>query len=329
MEELELDMAAIEEAPVPVQVAPTKGKLKKIKEEEVTERVPTEKQLINCLRDERITVRFIKKETTLVPNQKHVLFGGMAETAVKIFTVPLLRSGTYKNVLTNDEKDFLEAIMDLPKNTLSIYNKVDNYWANYAVRLTKNDSYLDLNNPEDYIRYKVLLANEDLIAPSLEELARMPKVSYQFVLIADSDEIKIETNQLTEAMNATEKFAEISNDKNALRYILEVFEGRPISAESKLDFLKTQLYKRVQSDPKRFLFIAEDPLFKTKVMIRLCVEHLVIRKRGDFYYRAHDNTALCAPGQDPTLDVAAAYLNKPAKQELKLALETELKTKLA
>lgn len=328
MEELQLDMAAIEEAATPIEVTPSKGKIKKVREVESTEVMAGPKQLVNCLRNERITVRFIKKETTLVPNQKHVLFGGMAETAVKIFTVPLLRSGTYKNVLTNDEKDFLESIMDLPKNTLSVYNKVDNYWANYTVRLSKNDSYLDLTSPEDYIKYKVLLANEDLIAPSLEELGRYPKASYQFVLISEQDEVRIETTQLSEAMDANEKFAALASDKATLRYILEIFEGRPISNESKIDFLKTQLYKRVQSDPKRFLFIVNDVFLKTKVLIKLCVEYHIIRKRGDFYYRAHDNTALCAPGQDPTLDVAAAYLNKPTKQELKLALETELNMKL-
>lgn len=327
MEEIVLDMEAIEEVSQPIELVP---KVKKSKMPEKAEIKPPTSgpELVSCLRNERIIIRFIKKETTLVPNQKHVLFGGMADNAVKIFTVPLLKSGTFKNILTAAEKNFLEAVMELPENSLSVYNKADNYWANYKVRLTKADNYLDLNDPEDYIKYKVLLANEDHIAGSLEELARTPKVSYQFVLIAEKDEMRVETNQLNEAMKANEKFAAIANDSAALRYTLEVFEGRPISTESKLEFLKTQLYKRLQADPKRFLFIVEDVYFMTKVFIKLCTENNVIRKRGEFYYRAYDNTALCLPGQDPTIEVVAAYINKPTKQELKLALETELKSHL-
>ena len=55
----------------------------------------------SCLRKEIVTVRHINRPTGLVTNPKHVLYGGMAETAVRYFTVPLLeKSGTLKNVLT-------------------------------------------------------------------------------------------------------------------------------------------------------------------------------------------------------------------------------------
>ena len=61
----------------------------------------------------------------------------MAENAVRYFTVPKLSSGMYVNVLTDKEKEFLEEVMGLEYNTLSIYKKVDNYWENNMVRLTK------------------------------------------------------------------------------------------------------------------------------------------------------------------------------------------------
>lgn len=60
--------------------------------------------------------------------------------------------------------------MGLPYNALSIYKKEDNYWDNYQVRLGKGETPLNLSNPNDYINYKVLLANRDFIAPSLEAL---------------------------------------------------------------------------------------------------------------------------------------------------------------
>ena len=151
-------------------------------------------QLINCLRNERIVVRHIPKRTGLVTNPKHILYGGMAENAIRVFVVPRLSSGMFVNVLTDSEKAFLEDVMGLEYNALSIYKKVDNYWDDSnensvaRVRLTKQDNYLDLSNPEDYIRYKILLANKDYIAPSLKTLEDYPKATYQFVIISENDE---------------------------------------------------------------------------------------------------------------------------------------------
>ena len=96
-----------------------------------------DKEMINCLRQERILVRHIPKEGGMISNPKHILYGGMAENAIRYFTVPKLSSGMYVNVLTDKEKEFLEEVMGLEYNTLSIYKKVDNYWENNMVRLTK------------------------------------------------------------------------------------------------------------------------------------------------------------------------------------------------
>ena len=136
-----------------------------------------QKELVNCLRNERVIVRFVPRETAMVHNKNHILYGGMAETATRNFVVPrLLSTGIYKNVLTDDEKDFLEYAMGLEPNALSIYRKRDNFWDDSnengigRVTLHKQDNYLDLSNPADYIKYKILLANKDTIAPSQEEL---------------------------------------------------------------------------------------------------------------------------------------------------------------
>ena len=40
------------------------------------------KTFVNCLREERIIVRHIPRQSNMVQNPKHVLYGGMAENAV-------------------------------------------------------------------------------------------------------------------------------------------------------------------------------------------------------------------------------------------------------
>ena len=59
----------------------------------------TKKELVNCLRNERIIVRHIPRQSNMVQNPKHVLYGGMAENAIRVFVVPRLTSGKYVNVL--------------------------------------------------------------------------------------------------------------------------------------------------------------------------------------------------------------------------------------
>lgn len=119
----------------------------------------------NPLREETVIVRFIPKDGT-EQNKQHILYGGMAENAIRVFTVPIIGStGSLKNVLTNEEKVFFENALGI---NLSVHNKKDNYWENFKVRLTKNDNFLDLSNVEDYLKYKVLLANTQFICPSLE-----------------------------------------------------------------------------------------------------------------------------------------------------------------
>lgn len=107
-------------------------KVKEVKNRRKKEELKEEKPLINCLRNERIIIRHIPRQSNMVQNPKHILYGGMAENATRTFTVPRLSSGKYVNVLTDDEKDFLEDLMGLEPNALSIYKKVDNFWDDSA-----------------------------------------------------------------------------------------------------------------------------------------------------------------------------------------------------
>lgn len=284
------------------------------------------KEYKSCLRNERIIVRYVPKESGLVTNPKHILYGGMAENAVRFFTVPILgSSGSYKNVLTDDEKSFLEEIMGLEFNALSIYKKENNYWDNYQVRLTKQDNILDLSIPDDYIKYKVLKANSDLIADSLETLQDRPKITYQFVMIKEREQENKESEKMSATMKCYKEYGKIENDRDTLKCIIELIDGRPIANNSKIEFLQGKINNLIQADSKLFLKIITDPLLNTKVLINKAVENGLISKRGDQFYLRSDNTPLCDHNEDPTFNVAAKYLNLPKNQELKLSLEAKLK----
>ena len=313
------DSAIIEETPVVLEnVVKSRGKKVKVKATESVE-------IINCLKNERIIVRHVPKETGIVRDPKHVLYGGMAEGAVRWLTVPMLTSGAFVNVLTNSEKSYLEEVMGLEYNALSIYNKTDNFWENYRVRLTKQDNILDLSNPEDYIKYKVLLANKDIIAPSIQELEDHPKATYQFVILRENEETHNATKKLNATMQAYMEFGKIQDKADILRVIIEIIDGKPTSKNSKIEFLQEKVGKLIQADAKLFVRVATDPLLETKVLIKKAIESGLISNRGGMLYLKSDGTPLCEDNEEPTLNIAARYLNLPKHQTLKFSLEAKLK----
>lgn len=285
----------------------------------------SDEDLVSCLKQETVIVRRVPKSSGMFINPKHVFYGGMAENAIRVFTVPLLDNGGYVNVLTDSEKAYLEEVMGLEYNALSIYKKEDNYWDNITVRLTKSEMYLRLWDPNDYIKYKILLANKDLIAPSIMVLEDTPKVTYQYVLIREEEEAKQSSLGVNTIMQAYMKFGELKNDFDALRVIVELLSAKPTSEKVSIDFLQSEANKMLQADPKLFLRISSDIHLNTKIIIKKSLEAGLIYKRGDFHYLKSDNSPLCEGGEDPTLNISAKYLNSPKHQEIKLLLEAKLK----
>lgn len=289
-------------------------------------------QIISCLRNERIVVRHVPKLTGMWGNNpKHILAGGMAEGAVRTFVVPRLSSGMFVNILTDKEKIFLEEIMGLEYNALSIYKKIDNFWDDSnenginKVRLSKQDNYFNLSDPEDYIRYKILLANKDYIAPSLQALQDTPKATYQYVIISEGEETKTAKDNMSATMRCYKEFGKIEDDFDTLRVIIETIDGRPTSKTAKLEFLQTKANELIQNDSKIFLKVINDPMLSTKVLIKKAIEAGLVSNRGNYLYLRADNSPLCEINEEPTLNIAAKYLNSPKHQEVKFALEAKLK----
>ena len=295
--------------------------------------IKAETQLVSCLRNERVIVRHIPKQSGMVTNPRHILYGGMAENAKKTFVVPRLSSGVFVNVLTDSEKAYLEEIMGLEYNALSVYKRPEseNYWNDgndtgiSRVTLGKDDNYLNLADPEDYIRYKILLANKDFIAPSMQALEDSPKETYQFVIIAEGEETKMAKNNMSYTMRCYKEFGKVEEDADTLRTIIELIDGRPTSPHSKLEFLQTKANNLIKADSKLFLRVVTDPLLSTKVLIKKAIAANLISNRGNYLYMRNDNSPLCESNEEPTLNIAAKYLNSPKHQEIKFGIEAKLK----
>ena len=286
-----------------------------------------ESQLVNCLKNEIVIARFISKARGMVTDPKHVLFGGMANGSKVQFTTPLLRSGGYADVLTKAEKNFLEYKLGLEHNALSVHNRNNNFWDDSnengigRVELIKGDNPLNLADPIDYIRYKILLANKEQICPSMQSLMDAPKATYRFVLVHENDSSKESTLKVNLKAQAYMEFGKIRDDIDKMRVIIEMMDGRPTAKNSKIDFLQGKIGELIEANTKMFLQIVRDEFIDNRVLIKKAIEAGLISVRGTFLYMKENNLPLCENGQDPTMSVAAKFLSLPKNQELKFRLE--------
>lgn len=301
--------------------------------------VPTKKEdspfegteLVNCLKNEKIIVRFLAKARGMITDPRHILYGGMAPRSKVRVTVPMLRSGGYTDVLTKAEKEYLEYALGLEPNALSVHRRTDNFWddANLngigRVELIKGDNKFDLSDPLDYIRVKILKANTSLIAPSMQELSDRPKATYKFVIISEKETSADANMKVTNKAQAYMEFGRIRDDKDKMRVIIETLDGRPTASNNTVEFLQAKIGELLEANVKTFLQVVKDPYLDNKVLIRRAIDAGIISNRGNYLYLRDTDTPLCSDGQHPTLSVAAKYLSLPRNQELKFTIEAKLK----
>ena len=298
---------------------------------EPVRRLSDENDLINCLSNETVIVRFIAKARGNITDPKHILYGGLAPKSKMKFPVPKLRSGFFADVLTNDEKKFLEWKLGLESGALGVYKKNDNFWDDSnpqgigRVELTKGDNYFDKSQPLDYIRLAILRKYDDIIAPSMQVLQDRPKATYRFVIINENDSVKTANTKVTSKAQAYKAFGKIEDNKDKLRVITEIIDGRPVAQNTQLEYLQGKVGDLIESNTKLFLNVVNDPLLDNKILIKKAIEAGIIANRGNYLYYKKDNTPLCNNGEEPTLNIAAKFLSLPKNQELKFSIEAQLK----
>jgi len=272
------------------------------------------------LRDEIITVKYIKRESDYIKDPKHVGYGGLFNGSSIGIPAPTLDNSKMKNILTKEEKLGLEHILG---KDLSIYGQ---FWKEeftkggmFPIFLNKEDTRLDLSNPREYIMYKVLMCSP-IVANSLNEVRN--KATYRFVLTSEGEQLSRDKAAVGNKVLAFEKYVEYKNNPAVLRYILRNL-GKYTSRGQNLEFLQVETAREIEKDPNLFVALTNDSLIATKVIIEEGVEFGVVVKRDGKYYTT-DNQPL-SEGDTPTLDVAATYLGNPLGQEMRLALEAKIK----
>lgn len=267
------------------------------------------------LPNKKVKVNFIDRKRGMASGKwvtpDHAISGGMLRNATKKIPVPMQKNGTLSNVLTKEEKEFLEGPEGLNMN-LSVYSNKE-FWQNRFVTLRKGENILDLSDPIDYVDYKILLGNPDLIAPNLE--SKDNKLTYWFVVVEEGEESKIEKEKFNYKKEAFKLYSQIENSADILRGILKLINKKPISASTELWWLQKEVEKIVDNEPQKFVSLLKDDFYETKILISHAEDAgvIIVQNRR---YMTSDGIELCEQDEIASFDNAVKYLSKPENQEL-------------
>lgn len=278
--------------------------------------------------NKKVIVKLIDRPFMKIKNKDHLVSNGFHDDAKKYLTCPLNDNGKgYKKVLTDEEQSYFEELFALDKGAMSPYKREDNYWDTFEVCLEKKDNYLHLDKPEDFIKYKVLLANK-MICPSLKELEENHKATYIFVIITE-DEVNYQEKETYDLTSKAYKLlGKLEDNKDKLKVILEAIECKHFTNVS-IDFLRNKINVILKNDNKNintklFIKYAEDKYLDHKVFIRKCLDNGVLANKGGLYYTIDTNQPLSDGNNESTLENAAIYLANPKHQDLYLKLKAKL-----
>lgn len=276
----------------------------------------------NCLENKTLIIKFHPRPRGFITDPKHVLYGGLMEGSIRVFSTPLQRNGDYKNVLTNDEKAFLEDYMGLGKDGLSIYKKLDNYWDSVRVKLEKGENFFDMASPEDYIRAKVALAQSNIVAPSFDEVKN--KVTYMFYAVKDGEREQAQHKNLTAKQEAYKLYGKYEDERDILEYVCRMVRGASVTKTTKLGTIQGWVGDIIEGNTKEFLLVLNDKQLRTKMLIDKGVQCGAVRF-ADSQYLTAEGRPLSDSG-DATLQAAANFLDAPVNQPIRLKIE--LRTKI-
>jgi len=233
-------------------------------------------------------------------------------------------NGTYVDPLTKEERDFLESHesgLALSKGDLSIHARENNYWGNVRYKLDKFVMELDLSDATDYIKYKVLLANKDIVAPSDEE--KYDKGSYKFALVEEGYQNTERVKSHSTKKEAYKFMGKLESSSSKMRDFLNVYYteqpgGKKVAENASEDFLIAELDKLIEGQITDFLKVANDPLYAKKVLLYKAQKVGAITRTG-MTFMSSEST----PMGDTTAQ-AIAWLEDPSHSDEFLRIKARI-----
>lgn len=286
-----------------------------------------EKKKFNLKEDfkgQTVKIMPIKRSTWITDPEHEAAF--LVGPATRNYSAPMDRNGNIICPLTDEEKEYFEnpevSGMSYKPGDLSPYKEHKNFWRNHKVRLGKDPKVLRLDQPKDYIDYKLLLANTSEIAPSLEDAKK--KRSYKFMLVSEDVAIDNRISRQKKLQEAYMFLGKINENKEEMSNFLRIY-GKRVPVDASLKWLQDELGKLIDENLTAFLDIAKDADRKTRLLILDAVEAGIIAKDGRKYF-LQGGEPLASPGEVPLMEAAVKFLKLKKNQDILLDIKGRLET---
>jgi hypothetical protein len=205
-----------------------------------------------------------------------------------------------------DEQAAFELLLDVD---LNFYKKENNFWKTFQIKITKDENLmkngykLDLSNPMDALRYRVLQVLPQ-IAPSWD--VRNHDAQYKFAIVDEQEMESIRSKNVDKKKTAYIFLGKVENSKKKMSDFLRVYGLMP-PADASTDWLKGQIDDLIEN-PKTLnvvLSIINDPNYEIKLLIEDAVLCGAIEKKNKKYLLPGGDPINSA---DPTLEGTVAKL---------------------
>jgi len=224
-------------------------------------------------------------------------------------------TGSFTDPLTKEEREFFESDasgLALKKGDLNVYKKENNYWDDVSIKLRDEVKALDLSNPKDYITYKVLLTNSEVIAPSAAD--KFKKGTYKFAIVEEGHKNEERVAAASNKKEAYRFLGKIDNSPEKMKDFLSVYYtmkpgGKQVAPNAKQDFLIAEIDKIMESDLSTFLKLAKDPSYDKKVLVHKALQARAIKRVGMAFTTPEDVEI------GNNLEAVIAFMDNPANSD--------------
>jgi len=216
------------------------------------------------------------------------------------------RSGRiYTGLTTEDEKRLGELLgIDLRANS--------DYWKTFYIRTMGRDVYLDLDDPQDELKY-LFLKNHKRVKNSLME----NKATANFVLVNKDEEAK-RANVFNRARrDAIKEFDKMSAED--LRKCLRLYGHNADSMSAEV--AENKLFDIVEGNPQSFLDKwVNNPHRETAVLVERAISKNIIRKNKNIYKYGSEIIG-------HNLGETVAFLDDSKNQDIKITILKAIESK--
>jgi len=217
----------------------------------------------------------------------------MVDGAKRIFCVPGKSStGQLSNALGGLNVDQLDALAKKvglkDGNSFNIHLKgEENFWHRFEVKLDRNGEVFDLGDPVSFLKWCVLRSDTDKIAPTWKD--RLQKGTYQYALVEEGEESVSKLKKADEVKEAYTLYGRLMTSESKMRdflfvYYLDYKDAQKPPKQATPQWLKEQIVDIIENHRDRFLELAQDPQYETKLLIKRSVDAKVVSMQKSRYY---------------------------------------------